>query len=165
MKHWFLAVAVLLGGAVGLASADYIIIKANVGQPRHPPMTGPNGPNGQFPGPGGSSGPKPIGGRGGPGPGGTGGGAFPGGPMPGGTGGGFVPGVGDSIPGMGPMGTTAEAGQPIDILAVVEVEANSRELQEYAKLEYDPNNPRSGCSRPWWRTTIWAGPKRMSCVC
>ncbi len=143
MKHWFLAVAVLLGGAVGLASADYIIIKANVGQPRHPPMTRANGPNGQFPGPGGSGGPMPIGGRGGPRPGGTGGGSFPGGPMPGGTGGGSFPGVGDPMPGMGGMGTTADAGQPIDILAVVEVEANSRELQEYAKLEYDPNDPRS----------------------
>jgi hypothetical protein len=47
MKRWILAVAVLLGGAVGLASADYVIIVANLGQPTEQPNPFPGGP---FPG-------------------------------------------------------------------------------------------------------------------
>jgi hypothetical protein len=42
MKRWFLATAVLLGGTAGIASADYIVIIANVGQVRDktPPGAG-----------------------------------------------------------------------------------------------------------------------------
>ncbi len=147
MKHWILAVAVLLGGAVGLASADYIIIKANVGQSRQPPATGPNGP---FPGPGGTgNGPMPMGNFGGPMPNGNFGGPRPGGPMPNGNFGGPMPNgnFGGPMPNGnfgGPMpnqaGGTAGEGQPIEVLAVVEVDAPFRTLDAY-KAKFDPRRP------------------------
>src|SRR5438067_3844 len=34
MKRWLLSVSVLLGGILGLAQADYVILVANVGGPR-----------------------------------------------------------------------------------------------------------------------------------
>ena len=163
MKHGILAVAVLLGGAVGLASADYILIKANVGQARGSPGNGPNGPG---PGPGGPGGtgvmgmPPGLGQMGGPNPGGTGGPKVGqmGGPMfgqmgnpnPGGTGGPMLGPMGGPMFGQmgGPPGGE---GQPVEVLAVVEVEAPSKELQEYAKFEYDPSaspDPRNPSSRP-----------------
>ena len=40
MKRCFLALTVLLGGAVSMASADYILIKVNVGQPKEPAVPG-----------------------------------------------------------------------------------------------------------------------------
>ena len=44
MNRWFLAAAALLAGAVGMASADYIVVTANVGQSKSgPPSGGPMG--------------------------------------------------------------------------------------------------------------------------
>ena len=52
MSRWFLALAALLGGSVGMASADYVYIIANVGQSKEKsPQTGP-GMLGVPPGPG-----------------------------------------------------------------------------------------------------------------
>jgi hypothetical protein len=111
MKRGILAVAVLLSGAAGLASADYLVIVANLGQskdpqaglPGMPGFPGGGFPGGGFPGGGFPGGGFPGGGRGGMpgmpgGPGGPGGGRFgmrggmPG--MPGGPGGrGGIPGM------------------------------------------------------------------------
>ena len=49
MKQWILAVAVLLGGAVGMASADYIVIIANVGQVKDKPVAADGRPDGGRP--------------------------------------------------------------------------------------------------------------------
>jgi hypothetical protein len=82
MRQWWLSIAITLGGAVGLASAEYLVIVANVGQTHAgeksttPGMTRPSGPS--NPG-------------------------YPMGPRPSGPPGGFLP------PGMkGPMGATGD---------------------------------------------------------
>src|SRR5437762_1534442 len=58
MKRWLLAGAVLLGGAVGLSHADYVIIIANLSGAR---QGGHQGPAGGFGGFGNLGGPPPGG--------------------------------------------------------------------------------------------------------
>jgi hypothetical protein len=104
MTRWILAVAILLGGGIGLASADYVIIIANLGQPKDQPNQFPGMP---FP-PGGGVGAI--------------GGGFPGGNFqgtgmigtPGGARGGFgVGGMGGMFPPGGNIGGPgARGGQP-----------------------------------------------------
>ncbi len=69
MRRWWLSVAVILGGSVGLASAEYLVIIANVGEMHAPEKTTkpgiPGGPNV----PGVPGGPKPGGPLSGPMPG------------------------------------------------------------------------------------------------
>jgi len=113
MKRWLLAIAVLLGASVGYASADYIVIVANLGEQREI-RTDPNGGGigaigqvGQF-GQFGQFGGMPGGMRGGGGfPGGMGGMRGGGigqiGGMPGGMRGGGFPG-GGQIGGGGALG-------------------------------------------------------------
>src|SRR5262245_42076614 len=70
MKRWLVAVAVLLGGAVSVSQAEYVLIRkvlgGRQGDPHPPPGTRPGQPGtaGQPPGPGPGI-PPP--GRGGPG--------------------------------------------------------------------------------------------------
>jgi hypothetical protein len=97
MRRGILAVAVLLSGAAGLASADYLVIVANLGQSKEEPA-GAGGIPGMpgFPG-GGMRGGMPPGMPGMPG-GGMRGGMPPG--MPGMPGGGMRGGSGRGMPGM-----------------------------------------------------------------
>jgi hypothetical protein len=146
MKHWILAVVVLLGGALSLASADYVLIKANVGQTTQSANNnsgegapGPGNTGGQM---GGLPGGFPGGQKGGPGLGQLGGppGGQRGGPGLGQMGG--LPSGGTSGPGLGQMGGTegqGAAGQPVEVLAVVEVDSPDKTLQQLSKIEYDPN--------------------------
>ena len=127
MNRWFLAVAVGAAGAVGMASADYIVITANVGQakPAPPPM----GPMGVPPaGSGGIMGIPPAGSNG-PGP----MGIAPAGSS--GRMGNFGPMGG--IAGMGQQGGPVP-GQPLWVGAVVEVKATFLELQKHFLPAADP---------------------------
>jgi hypothetical protein len=179
MKRCFLALAVLMSGAVGMASADYILIKVNVGQQKEPAAQGA-GAIGMIPGsgmigspmPGGLTPGRPPGGAAGMTPrrppgGAVGGGSpFPGqmggsSPFPGQMGGGY-PGanqMGGGYPGssggygfLGQQGGAAgaQADAPIEIIAVAEVDA------VYLKLDNDlrggiPLNVRSH----WGITKLW----------
>jgi hypothetical protein len=141
MRRCFLALAVLFSAAAGMASADYILIKVNVGQLKEQPVPGA-GAIGVVPG---------FGMMGGLTPGGTGAGAGgltpstrPGGTgaAPGGTGGGLTPSSrpggssGATIPGQtggfGVLGQAADqpAEAPIEVIAVVEVDASFKTLSK-----------------------------------
>ncbi len=165
MNRWSLAVAVLLAGAVGMASADYIVIIANVGHTK--PVEPMGNPMGGFPGgsslppggsslpPGGSSLPPggsslPPGGSSLP-PGGSGGQPSrpPGFGINGGLPGGSVP-PGGSFPGQN--GGQPE-GQRILVGAVVEVKATFKELAPYSRpASLDPRLP---SPRPIITTDRW----------
>jgi Protein of unknown function (DUF1570) len=188
MKHCFLAIAVLLSGGVGMASADYVLIKVNVGQqkeaaipgagaigvipgsgalggsgltPSSPPGGGfpgqPGGggltpsspPGGGFPGRPGGGGLTPSSPPGGGFPGRPGGGfpGQPGGGFPGQPGGGFPGQPGGGFPGQpgaggfpgegagfGFLGQGAgQPGAPIEVVAVVEVDASYKTLTKVLK--------------------------------
>jgi hypothetical protein len=108
MKRWILAAAVLVSWGVGMASADYVVIIANLGQAKQQDQTGPGGIPGGGDGPGGFPGGMPGGiggmGRGGMGlPGGIGGMGRGGMGLPGGIGRGGRGGIGGAG-GIGGMG-------------------------------------------------------------
>jgi hypothetical protein len=176
MKHCFLALAVLLSGAVGMASADYILIKINVGQQKEPATPGAGmigvvpgagqsggyqnqmGRSPSFPGQMGGSSPRPGQMGGSP--------SFPGqmggsSPRPGQMGGSpsFPGQMGGGYPGsaggygfLGQQGGAAgaQADAPIEVIAIAEVDA------PYAKLVNDlrggiPLNVRTH----WGITKLW----------
>ncbi len=168
MKHLILAVVVLLCGAVGLASADYILITANINATTTPSV----GPNGPGPMPGGSippSGSVPPGGSG-PRPGGSGPSRRLQGPRPGGSGPmGFGPPPMPNQMGFGPMpnqmGAAPNDGPQNQILAVVEVAAPSVELSsELYKTAYDTNGrmPLPLRARDRWGIALLLNIKGMS---
>jgi Protein of unknown function (DUF1570) len=159
MKRWFLATAVLLGGTAGMASADYILIVANVGQVKDKTAPGQGQMGGPIPGqmggpmPGQLSGPMPGGLRspapgqmGSPNPGGIMGSPNPGGimgsPNPGGIMGSPNPGAQMGGPFPGQQGGPPPEGQPIWVVAVVEVDAPYKELVKHARwITLDPRLP------------------------
>ncbi len=145
MRRCFLALAFLLSGAVGMASADYVLIKVNVGQLRDsgepgagmigvvpgtgmigvpPGMRQPGAAAGDGPPPGGSTAPG-AGGSTAPGAGGS-TRPMPGGstrPMPGGSAG------STGFPGQPGFGQAdAQVGTPIEVIAIVEVDASYKTL-------------------------------------
>jgi hypothetical protein len=136
MRHGFLALAFLLSGAVGLASADYLAIIANVGDAVSKPAKGGRGAGmlGMPPGLGGPGGfPPGIGGPGGAPPGIGGPGGFPPGGMPpnGAQGGPRYPGM----PGMpGGIGVDSSGGTPHWIMTIIEVEPSQTENRFYTKF-------------------------------
>ena len=124
MNRWFLAVAVGAAGAVGLASADYIVITANVGQAKPgPPPMGPMGvpPAGSS---GGMMGVPPASSSGG---------------MMG------LPPAGSTGPMGGMIGFSQQGGpapgQPLWVGAVVEVTASFKDLEKHAVPAADPRMP------------------------
>src|SRR5579885_2915274 len=159
MRHGIVALAVLLSCGVGLATADYVVIIANLGEPKQDPNDptaalfggGPGGVPGLGPGGAGPGGIGPGGigpggiGPGGMGPGGMGRGGFgrgglgPGGIGPGGMGpGGFGPGGlgrggfgrgGLGPGGLGPGGVPGPGGAP--------------GMGEYGGYEYNPDDVES----------------------
>jgi Protein of unknown function (DUF1570) len=188
MRRCFLALAVLMSGAAGMASADYILIKVNVGQPKDLGTPGagaigvvpgsgmigvpPGGPMGVRPG-GGAIGVPPGGGNqmggGFPNPNQMGGG-FPnpnqmggGFPNPNQMGGGFPnPNqMGGGFPGqaggsgyLGQQGGVGgvQPGAPIEVIAVVEVDASYMTLLKV--LQPGQRSPLDVHTR-WGSTKLW----------
>jgi hypothetical protein len=164
MKRCFLALAVLLCGAVGMASADYVLIKVNVGQQKESVIPGA-GMIGVVPG--GSAGPSSGSPPGMRPPGAAAGDGFPspnpmrGGfprPMPGGSAGpgGSMGPMGRPFPGgAGVLGeSSGPPGTPIEIVTVVEVDKPFKILESVLQQQTVQRFPLV-VKTPWGVSKLW----------